>query len=152
MWCPMISSNKCSLFLIKIKMDLLIVMNFNFVGINGLKRWEKLDIISLIDLKLTTKCKEKKKLKNLLYLKQNQFTNIDKINSSMQIVRPVNAFLVIDVQNDFISGSLNISNCSAQHNGHEVIYFYCKIIIFIKYCFPKKNNKFSFPIHRSLIQ
>lgn len=38
-----------------------------------------------------------------------------------QIVRPVSAFLVIDVQNDFISGSLNISNCSAQQNGHEVI-------------------------------
>jgi hypothetical protein len=37
-----------------------------------------------------------------------------------QIVRPINAFLVVDVQNDFISGSLNISNCGAQHNGLEV--------------------------------
>lgn len=37
------------------------------------------------------------------------------------IVRPVNAFLVVDVQNDFISGSLNISNCSAQENGLEVV-------------------------------
>lgn len=37
-----------------------------------------------------------------------------------QIIRPVNIFLVIDVQNDFISGSLNISNCSAQQNGMEV--------------------------------
>lgn len=37
-----------------------------------------------------------------------------------QIVRPMNAFLVVDVQNDFISGSLNISNCSAQQNGIEV--------------------------------
>jgi hypothetical protein len=32
----------------------------------------------------------------------------------------MNAFLVVDVQNDFISGSLNISNCSAQQNGIEV--------------------------------
>lgn len=40
----------------------------------------------------------------------------------LQIVRPTNAFLVVDVQNDFISGSLNISNCSAQHNGVEVTY------------------------------
>lgn len=38
-----------------------------------------------------------------------------------QIVRPVNAFLVVDVQNDFISGSLDISVGSAQHNGHEVM-------------------------------
>lgn len=37
-----------------------------------------------------------------------------------QIVRPVNAFLIVDVQNDFISGSLDISNCSAQQQGHEV--------------------------------
>lgn len=38
----------------------------------------------------------------------------------MQIVRPINAYLVVDVQNDFISGSLNISNCAAQQNGLEV--------------------------------
>ncbi len=35
-------------------------------------------------------------------------------------MRPINAFLVVDVQNDFISGSLNISNCAAQQNGIEV--------------------------------
>ncbi|EDS35307.1 pyrazinamidase/nicotinamidase [Culex quinquefasciatus] len=38
-----------------------------------------------------------------------------------RIVRPISAFLIVDVQNDFISGSLNISNCSAQQNGLEVI-------------------------------
>lgn len=38
----------------------------------------------------------------------------------LKIVRPINAFLVVDVQNDFISGTLDISNCSAQHNGLEV--------------------------------
>ncbi|CAH1402587.1 unnamed protein product [Nezara viridula] len=37
------------------------------------------------------------------------------------IVRPVSALLIIDVQNDFISGSLSISQCSAQQNGLEVI-------------------------------
>uniref|UniRef100_A0A0A9XRM6 nicotinamidase n=1 Tax=Lygus hesperus TaxID=30085 RepID=A0A0A9XRM6_LYGHE len=37
------------------------------------------------------------------------------------IVRPVTAFLVIDVQNDFISGSLSISQCAAQQNGLDVI-------------------------------
>lgn len=37
------------------------------------------------------------------------------------IVRPIAVFLIIDVQNDFISGTLNISNCSAQQNGFEVI-------------------------------
>ncbi|KAJ3653220.1 hypothetical protein Zmor_012483 [Zophobas morio] len=37
------------------------------------------------------------------------------------IVKPVSAILVIDVQNDFISGSLNISNCPAKHNGEDVI-------------------------------
>ncbi|XP_022202218.1 nicotinamidase [Nilaparvata lugens] len=37
------------------------------------------------------------------------------------IVRPVSVFLVVDVQNDFISGTLNISRCSAQQNPLEVI-------------------------------
>lgn len=37
-----------------------------------------------------------------------------------QIVRPVSVFLIVDVQNDFISGTLNISNCAAQQNGLEV--------------------------------
>ncbi|XP_047741557.1 uncharacterized protein LOC108680392 [Hyalella azteca] len=38
-----------------------------------------------------------------------------------QVVRPVTALLVVDVQNDFISGSLAIINCPAQHRGEEVI-------------------------------
>lgn len=39
-------------------------------------------------------------------------------------MRPVNAFLIVDVQNDFISGSLDISNCSAQQKGHEVSFLH----------------------------
>lgn len=35
--------------------------------------------------------------------------------------RPKNAFLIVDVQNDFITGSLNIKQCAAQHDGSEVI-------------------------------
>ncbi|XP_058795710.1 nicotinamidase isoform X1 [Phymastichus coffea] len=35
--------------------------------------------------------------------------------------RPKSAFLVVDVQNDFISGSLNIKKCAARHDGSEVI-------------------------------
>lgn len=35
--------------------------------------------------------------------------------------RPVNALLIIDVQNDFISGSLALRNCPSQHNGEEVV-------------------------------
>ncbi|XP_059489336.1 nicotinamidase [Neocloeon triangulifer] len=38
-----------------------------------------------------------------------------------KIVRPVSVLLVIDVQNDFISGSLSLSNCTAKQNGEEVI-------------------------------
>ncbi|RXG51540.1 Pyrazinamidase/nicotinamidase [Armadillidium vulgare] len=38
-----------------------------------------------------------------------------------QVVRPITCLLVVDVQNDFISGSLAISNCPAGHNGEEVI-------------------------------
>ncbi|XP_018322686.1 uncharacterized protein LOC108735281 isoform X4 [Agrilus planipennis] len=37
------------------------------------------------------------------------------------VVRPISVFLIVDVQNDFISGSLNISHCSAQQDGTEVI-------------------------------
>jgi len=32
----------------------------------------------------------------------------------LQIVRPVSAIIIVDVQNDFISGSLSLSNCPAQ--------------------------------------
>ena len=34
--------------------------------------------------------------------------------------KPVHALVIIDVQNDFISGSLSLSNCPAKHNGAEV--------------------------------
>ncbi|RZC14224.1 uncharacterized protein BDFB_008702, partial [Asbolus verrucosus] len=37
------------------------------------------------------------------------------------IVRPVSAALIIDVQNDFISGTLSITHCPAKHNGEDVI-------------------------------
>ena len=39
------------------------------------------------------------------------------------VVRPVSACLVIDVQNDFITGSLAISNYPAGHKGEEVRVF-----------------------------
>ena len=35
-------------------------------------------------------------------------------------MRPRTAIIIVDVQNDFISGSLAISNCPAQQNGEEV--------------------------------
>ena len=41
--------------------------------------------------------------------------------SKLQIVCPVSALLVIDVRNDFISGSLSIKNCPAKHEGSEVV-------------------------------
>ena len=42
---------------------------------------------------------------------------------NFQIVRPVSALLVIDVQNDFISGSLAITGCPAGQDGEEVGHF-----------------------------
>lgn len=38
-----------------------------------------------------------------------------------KIVRPVSAILIVDVQNDFISGTLSISNCPAGQNGEDVV-------------------------------
>ena len=40
---------------------------------------------------------------------------------STQIVKPKSALVVVDVQNDFISGSLAIKNCPAGQNGEEVV-------------------------------
>ncbi|CAH1114459.1 unnamed protein product [Psylliodes chrysocephalus] len=37
------------------------------------------------------------------------------------IVRPISAILIIDVQNDFICGTLDIRNCPAKQNAEEVI-------------------------------
>ena len=41
-------------------------------------------------------------------------------NSTPQIVKPKSAIVIVDVQNDFISGSLAIKNCPAQQNGEDV--------------------------------
>ncbi|KAF0301170.1 Nicotinamidase [Amphibalanus amphitrite] len=37
------------------------------------------------------------------------------------ILRPITAFVIVDVQNDFISGSLAVCNCPAGHKGEEVV-------------------------------
>ncbi|KAL3282963.1 hypothetical protein HHI36_006121 [Cryptolaemus montrouzieri] len=37
------------------------------------------------------------------------------------IVKPVSALVLVDVQNDFISGTLDVRNCPAGHNGEEII-------------------------------
>ena len=42
------------------------------------------------------------------------------VQMMMQVARPSTAFIVVDVQNDFISGSLAITNCPAGQNGEDV--------------------------------
>lgn len=37
------------------------------------------------------------------------------------IVEPVNVLVVVDVQNDFIHGSLALHNCKSKHDGYQVI-------------------------------
>ena len=73
---------------------------------------------------------DKKKWVTNLYLDDLQDGSLSKEefafcwnNWIKKIVRPVSALIVVDVQNDFISGSLAISNCPAQHNGEEVSKF-----------------------------
>ena len=43
------------------------------------------------------------------------------IDTDYSSERPVSALLVIDVQNDFINGSLALRNCPSKHNGEEVV-------------------------------
>jgi nicotinamidase-related amidase len=43
------------------------------------------------------------------------------IDTNQSSTRPVNALLIIDVQNDFISGTLALRNCPSKHNGEEVV-------------------------------
>merc|ERR1712212_127041 len=38
-----------------------------------------------------------------------------------KIVRPQSTFIIVDIQNDFISGSLAIINCPAGQNGEDVV-------------------------------
>ena len=58
----------------------------------------------------------------LLLFKLSQFLDelYKKIRKPPQIVRPQSAFIIVDVQNDFISGSLAIINCPAGQNGEDV--------------------------------
>ena len=37
-----------------------------------------------------------------------------------KIIQPTSAFVIVDVQNDFISGSLAIKNCAAKQDGEDV--------------------------------
>ena len=37
-----------------------------------------------------------------------------------KIIQPKSAFVIVDVQNDFISGSLAIKNCAAKQDGEDV--------------------------------
>ena len=39
----------------------------------------------------------------------------------MKTLLPRSALLVVDVQNDFITGTLALSNCPSKHEGAEVI-------------------------------
>ena len=39
----------------------------------------------------------------------------------LQVLKPVSALIVVDVQNDFISGSLALKNCPAGEDGMEVV-------------------------------
>ena len=57
---------------------------------------------------------------------------IDTLSKVRQIVRPKSAIIIVDVQNDFISGSLSISNCPAGHNGEDVSIIIIIIIIIIE--------------------
>ena len=43
-----------------------------------------------------------------------------------KIVRPRTAIIIVDVQNDFISGSLAVINCPAAQNGEEVKLVHCE--------------------------
>ena len=56
------------------------------------------------------------------WIKKASMTNsmMIMVQMVMQVARPSTAFIVVDVQNDFISGSLAISNCPAGQNGEDV--------------------------------
>lgn len=43
------------------------------------------------------------------------------IDTHASTARPISALLIIDVQNDFIDGSLALKNCPAKQNGEEVV-------------------------------
>jgi exosome complex component RRP4 len=43
------------------------------------------------------------------------------IAHSQSANQPVSALLIIDVQNDFINGSLALRNCPSKHNGEEIV-------------------------------
>ena len=55
---------------------------------------------------------------------EGNYTTVDvnhvSLNCRLQVARPSTALIVVDVQNDFISGSLAISNCPAGQNGEDV--------------------------------
>lgn len=44
------------------------------------------------------------------------------------ILKPKSALIIVDVQNDFITGSLSVSNCPAGHRGEEVVPVINKIL------------------------
>jgi hypothetical protein len=63
------------------------------------------------------------------------------------IVHPINAFLVVDVQNDFICGSLNISDFGSRQNGIEVVEPINKLNDTIEFDAGQKFFKFPMSWH-----
>ena len=78
-----------------------------------------------------------------------------KFDFNLKVVRPVSALIIVDVQNDFISGSLAISNCPARHNGEEVRSIHSNHNIYIGYAiwietYDARNIFLFYVIHRTL--
>eukprot|EP00095_Tigriopus_kingsejongensis_P008851 maker-scaffold15_size728074-snap-gene-3.15 protein:Tk08851 transcript:maker-scaffold15_size728074-snap-gene-3.15-mRNA-1 annotation:"pyrazinamidase nicotinamidase" len=76
-----------------------------------------------------------------------------------KILHPVSAFVVVDVQNDFISGNLSISECPAGHHGEEVIEPINKLsdsVPFDVFCYsldwhPSDHLSFVDNVHKGVI-
>ncbi|CAF0730956.1 unnamed protein product [Adineta steineri] len=48
-------------------------------------------------------------------------------------VKPVSALVVVDVQNDFISGSLALHSCPAEHRGEEVVPIINRVLLNVNF-------------------
>ncbi|XP_005110927.1 nicotinamidase [Aplysia californica] len=63
---------------------------------------------------------------SIIDLNQDGLVNLEEFRYAWfywirQILRPVRALIVVDVQNDFISGSLSLSKCAAGQDGSAVV-------------------------------
>ncbi|CAF2384851.1 unnamed protein product [Rotaria sp. Silwood2] len=81
-----------------------------------------------------------------------KINSLKKRNQTSNGLRPLNALLIVDVQYDFIDGSLALKNCPSQHQGEHVIPIINKLLYDIPFDLVVYTQDWHPPDHISFYE